>query len=118
MALLSAKVAPDSPDVKPEPVRSKTMLGIGLGLYVGESLLRGLGVFRGKETMQPVDLRKLVEPYLDTGLYLAVTEDNTSVVATGKTIRDAMNHAADQGCADPVIMRAPSRKAIENSLHL
>ena len=28
--------------------------------------------------MQPVDLNKLVEPFLDTGLYLAVTKDKSA----------------------------------------
>jgi hypothetical protein len=51
-------------------------------------------------------------------LYLAVKSDNTSVVATGKTIKDAVDQAAAQGCSEPVIMRAPSREAMENSLHL
>lgn len=66
--------------------------------------------------MKPVDLNKLVEPYFDSGLYLAVTRDKTSVVATGKTIQDAADRAAAQGCAEPVIMRAPSREAMENGL--
>jgi hypothetical protein len=66
--------------------------------------------------MKPVNLNKLVGPYLGSGLYLAVTRDNTTVVGTGKTIEDAVKYAANAGYADPVIMRAPSRKRIENSL--
>jgi hypothetical protein len=80
-----------------------------------------LGILKSKSEenqMQPIDLNKLVEPYFDTGLYLAVTRDNSSVIATGKTIREAMNQAAEQGYAEPVIMRAPSRAAMENGLHL
>jgi hypothetical protein len=60
---------------------------------------------------EAVDLNKLVDPYLDSGLYLAVTRDHTSVVATGKTIQEAANQAAAQGCSEPVIMRAPGRRA-------
>ncbi len=67
--------------------------------------------------MKAVDLNALVAPYLDSGLYLAVTNDNTSVVGTGKTIREALNQAAERGYSEPVIMRAPRRKAIENVLH-
>jgi hypothetical protein len=95
--------------------------GIDLKKRIGEllltlrAILRMLGV---KRQMEAIDLNKLVEPYFDSGLYLAVTRDNTSVVATGKTIQDAVDHAAAQGCPEPVIMRAPSREAMENSLHL
>lgn len=68
--------------------------------------------------MKEIDLNQLVEPYFDSGLYLAVTRDHSSVVATGKTIQDAVDHAAAQGCPEPVIMRAPSREAMEKGLHL
>ena len=56
-----------------------------------------MGLLKDQGTMQAVDLNKLVEPYFGTGLYLAVTKDNTAVVATGKTIQDAVDQAADHG---------------------
>lgn len=95
--------------------------GLGLGLSIVSSFLKTLGLLKKKseeDQMQPIDLNNLVEPYMDSGLYLAVTRDNTSVIATGKTMRDALKQAADKGYAEPVIMRAPSRKAMERSLHL
>lgn len=121
MALQTVKIgksaAADAPVSKGRKSPGVLGLGLGLGLFVVRSLFRRKST--GKEAqMQPVDLNKLVEPFLDTGLYLAVTKDKSSVVATGKTIRDAMNSAADEGCAEPVIMRAPSRQAMQNSLHL
>jgi len=100
---------------------SAASLGLGLGVYIVRSFLKTLGHWKRKVEvgqMQPIDLNNLVEPYMDTGLYLAVTRDNTSVIGTGKTMRDAMNEAAEHGYAEPVIMRAPSRKAMERSLHL
>lgn len=96
-------------------------VGLGLGLYIVRSFFKTLGFWKRKfeeDQMQPIDLNNLVKPYMDTGLYLAVTRDNTSVIGTGKTMRDAMKQAADHGYAEPVIMRAPSRKAMERSLHL
>jgi hypothetical protein len=92
--------------------------GVGLGFYVVRTLLQSMGLLKDQGTMQAVDLNKLVEPYFGTGLYLAVTKDNTAVVATGKTIQDAVDQAADHGYAEPIIMRAPTRKGMENSLHL
>jgi hypothetical protein len=100
------------------PVFRRVALGVGFGFYVVRSVLRSVGILKGEGTMQPVDLNKLVEPYFGTGLYLAVTKDNTAVVATGKTIQDAVDQAAGHGYAEPIIMRAPTRKAMENSLHL
>jgi hypothetical protein len=88
------------------------------GYVLRGSGLKMLRVFRLRGRMKAVDLNKLVEPYLDSGLYLAVKSDNTSVVATGKTSKDAGDQAAARGCSEPVIMRAPSREAMENSLHL
>jgi hypothetical protein len=95
--------------------------GIHLKKHLEEwlPLLRRVLRIRGERgPMKAVDLNRLVEPYFDSGLYLAVTRDNTRVVATGTTIQDAEDQAAAQGCSEPVIMRAPSRAAMENSLHL
>lgn len=111
---LQSKVDQDLLDVEAPPVGRKVTQGLGLLAWI----LRSMGLLRERSRMEPVNLNKLVEPYFDSGLYLAVTKDNTSVVATGKTIQDAVDQAAAQGCAEPVIMRAPSRRAMENSLHL
>lgn len=93
--------------------------GLGLGLLIVRSLFGRKGEAQNKLAKKgPVDLNKLVEPFLGTGLYLAVTKDKKSVVATGKTIREAMNSAAHEGCSEPVIMRAPSREAMQSGLHL
>jgi hypothetical protein len=101
---------------------SAASLGLGFGVYIVRSFLKTFGLWKRTffevGQMQPIDLNNLVEPYMDTGLYLAVTRDNTSVIGTGKTMRDAMKQAAEHGYTEPVIMRAPSRKAMERSLHL
>jgi hypothetical protein len=67
--------------------------------------------------MKPVDLNALLANYYDTGLYLAVNKDLTSVVGTGKTIQDAVEVAVQHGYYDPIIMRAPSRKNLDDGLH-
>jgi len=51
--------------------------------------------------MQPIDLNNLVEPYMDTGLYLAVTRDNTSVIGTGKTMRARLRRACHNASSQP-----------------
>jgi hypothetical protein len=68
--------------------------------------------------MKPVDLNALVAPYFDSGLYLAVNKDKTTVVGTGKTIQDAVEQAAHHGYSEPIIMRAPSRNTLEDGLHI
>jgi hypothetical protein len=67
--------------------------------------------------MQPVNLSSLLEPYYDSGLFLAITRDRGRVVGTGKTIQDAAEAASQGGYNDPIIMRAP-RRGFEKRLHL
>lgn len=67
--------------------------------------------------MKPVDLNALLANYYDTDLYLAVNKDRTRVVGTGKTIQDAVEVAAHHGYSEPIIMRAPSRKNLDDGLH-
>lgn len=124
MALQTQKIAEAGSVNDPaSKLGSKQLTGlgvIGVGLGLGFFVVRKLfGKKSSKEVqMEPVNLNALVEPYLDTDLYLAVTKEKTAVVATGLTIRDAMNNAAKEGCDEPVIMRAPSREIMESSLHL
>src|SRR5882762_8583677 len=113
MVRYGSTVEQTPPDTRSGGVHRKMHFGDWLRLL--RERLQMLGI---RDKMKAVDLNKLVEPYYDSGLYLAVTRDNTTVVATGKTIQDAVDQAAAQGCAEPVIMRAPSRRAMENGLRL
>jgi hypothetical protein len=89
-------------------------------LSVSEAFKKAKGSSRTsseRNTMKAVDINALVAKYYDTGLYLAVSEDRKSVVGTGKTIQDAVEEAAHHGHSEPIVMRAPSRKSLEDGLH-
>ncbi len=61
--------------------------------------------------MKPVDLDKLLGPYYDSGLYLAVTRDWQRVVGKGKTMDEATQDAIKNGYTDHIICKSGRPKA-------
>ena len=42
------------------------------------------------------------------GLWVALKEDNKTVVASGKTLKEALRKARKKGCKEPILFRVPT----------
>jgi hypothetical protein len=43
------------------------------------------------------------------GLWVALEDDEVTVITSGKTLKDAYNEAREKGYANPIMMRVPER---------
>lgn len=56
-----------------------------------------------------IDWTKIYKQY--KGLWVALLDDQTTVVASGKTLKDAMKGAQAKGFNEPIVMRIPTEIA-------
>lgn len=62
--------------------------------------------------MRVVNLSKILAPYVDKGLWVAMNNEETQVLATARTLEAAVKKAAKLGEACPVVMKPSSRMRI------
>ncbi|MEK7176329.1 MAG: DUF5678 domain-containing protein [Patescibacteria group bacterium] len=55
------------------------------------------------------DWTKIYEKY--KGLWVALLEDETTVVGSGRKLEEALKQAKRQGHTDPIVMRVPNTLA-------
>ena len=53
-----------------------------------------------------IDWTKIYKKY--KGLWVALKDDNKTVIASGKTIREVMKKAQTKGVNQPILMRVPT----------
>ena len=53
-----------------------------------------------------IDWTKTYKKY--RGLWVALKDDEKTVIASGKTVKDVMEKAHDKGHRQPIIMRVPT----------
>ena len=54
-----------------------------------------------------IDLTNIYRKY--KGLWVALKEDNVSVVASGQTIQEVLSEAKTKGFEDPILFKVPTR---------
>ncbi|MBI5793503.1 hypothetical protein HZA87_00220 [Candidatus Uhrbacteria bacterium] len=57
--------------------------------------------------MSAIDWTNLFEQY--KGLWVALKEDERTVVASGKTLKEALEYAQASGFAEPIVTRVPEK---------
>ena len=53
------------------------------------------------------DLTKIYQKY--KGLWVALKDDKVTVVAAGKTVKEALSEANTKGFNDPILFKVPTR---------
>jgi len=56
--------------------------------------------------VKEIDLTKLIKPYTKDNLWLALNRSLDKVLATGKTMKEAIDNAKKYSCEKPVILQA------------
>lgn len=56
-----------------------------------------------------IDWTNLYKKY--KGLWVALKSDERTVIATGKTAKEAWEKAREKGCAQPILTRMPEKLA-------
>lgn len=65
--------------------------------------------YEGKKSKNSsIDLTELLKDYHGKDLHIAVTQNYSKVVGTGKTIEEAIEEAEKAGYNDPILIRLPS----------
>lgn len=54
-----------------------------------------------------IDWTNIYQQY--RGLWVALKDDEQTVVACGKTVKEVMEEAEKNGCSKPILMRVPTR---------
>ncbi len=54
-----------------------------------------------------IDWTKLYQGY--KGLWVALAQDEETVIASGKTVKEALDQARKNGCPQPILTRLPDR---------
>lgn len=54
-----------------------------------------------------IDLTKICKKY--KGLWIGLKNDEKTVVANGKTVKEVMEKAQKKGCSAPILFRVPTR---------
>jgi len=55
----------------------------------------------------PIDWTKIYQKY--KGLWVALKDDEKTVVASGNTVKEAVNKAKERGCQNPIMFRVPTK---------
>lgn len=64
-------------------------------------------ILRVKKHMSAIDWTPLFENY--KGLWVALKEDERTVVGSGKTLKEALERANASGVAQPIVTRVPEK---------
>lgn len=56
--------------------------------------------------MAPVDMTKIYKQY--SGMWVALNEDRTKALATGKTAKEALQASRKKGVRNPIITKIPT----------
>lgn len=59
--------------------------------------------------MTAIDWTKIYKKY--KGLWVALGDDEITVLGSGKTLKDALEKAKKNGHSDPIVMRVPQNLA-------
>lgn len=54
-----------------------------------------------------IDWTKIIKQY--KGLWVGLKDDERTVVASGKTVQEVLQRAADKGQPNPILFRVPSK---------
>ena len=57
--------------------------------------------------MTAIDWTKISRRY--RGLWIGLKNDEKTVVASGKTVKEVMQKAQKKGCKEPILFRMPSK---------
>lgn len=66
-----------------------------------------MGKKRSKLEGDVIDFEEVFGAYIGKDLYLAISEDYSEVIASGRNISEAVVNSEKKGYNDPIIMRAP-----------
>jgi len=55
----------------------------------------------------PIDWTKIYQKY--KGLWVALKDDEKTVVASGNTVKEAVNKAKERGYQNPIMFRVPTK---------
>ena len=58
------------------------------------------------KTEKAIDLNKILEPYVKENLWVALNPDQTEVMGSGKTVKEAISSAREKSKEKPVLIRA------------
>ena len=64
-------------------------------------------ILRVKKHMSAIDWTNLFEQY--KGLWVALEDDERTVVGSGKTLKEALENAKDSGFSQPIVTRVPEK---------
>jgi len=53
-----------------------------------------------------IDLTEILKPYVEKNLWVALNDDQTEVIGSGKTIKEAISNARKNSKENPVLIRA------------
>ena len=53
-----------------------------------------------------IDWTKIYEKY--KGLWVALKDDEKTVVASGETVKEVMEEAKKEGCQEPILFKVPT----------